>query len=181
LQPKQRCAKKKKGEYLILKQQDLYSGMEFRDINGITLAQPTNDSVLDRELLKELPKNIQSDMILGYLTLKYTQSNSVCFVYNNRVIGIGSGQQNRIDCIKIAGDKAQIWMMKHDLQINREKNIILVSDAFLPFVDNIDIALEYNVQYILQPGGSIRDNEISAECIKHQIDMVLTGQRIFTH
>ena len=172
---------KKKGEYLILKQQDLYSGMEFRDINGITLAQPTNDSVLDRELLKELPKNIQSDMILGYLTLKYTQSNSVCFVYNNRVIGIGSGQQNRIDCIKIAGDKAQIWMMKHDLQINREKNIILVSDAFLPFVDNIDIALEYNVQYILQPGGSIRDNEISAECIKHQIDMVLTGQRIFTH
>jgi len=173
--------KKKQGNYLILKQQELYSGMEFRDINGITLAQPTNDSVLNIELLKELPENIQSDMILGYITLKYTQSNCVCFVYNNRVIGIGSGQQNRLDCIKIAGEKANAWMIKHDLHISREKNITLVSDAFLPFVDNIDLAAEYNVQYILQPGGSIRDKEITAECIKRNIDMVLTNQRIFTH
>ena len=172
---------KKQGEYLILKQQTLYSGMEFRDINGITLAQPTNDSVLNRELLKDLPENIQNDMILGYITVKYTQSNCVCFVYNNKVIGIGAGQQNIIDCIKIAGDKAQIWMMKHKLHINREKNIILVSDAFLPFVDNIDIAAEYNVHYILQPGGSIRDNQICGECIKRNIDMVLTNQRNFTH
>jgi len=71
--------------------------------------------------------------------------------------------------------------MKHDLHMSREKNITLVSDAFLPFVDNIDLAAEYNVQYILQPGGSIRDNEISCECIKRKIDMVLTNQRIFTH
>jgi len=171
---------KKKGEYIILKQQVLHSGMEFRDINGVTLAQPTNDSVLDRELLKDLPENIQTDMILGYITMKYTQSNCVCFVYNNRVIGIGAGQQNILDCIKIGGDKAQIWLMKHNLHINREKNIILVSDAVLQFVDSIDIASEYNVQYILQPGGAIRDNEIAAECIKKNIDMVLINPQFFT-
>jgi len=171
---------KKKGEYIILKQQELYSSMEFRDINGVTLAQPTNDSVLDRELLKDLPENIQTDMILGYITMKYTQSNCACFVYNNRVIGIGAGQQNILDCIKIGGDKAQIWLTKHNLHINREKNIILVSDAVLQFVDSIDIASEYNVQYILQPGGAIRDNEIAAECIKQNIDMVLINPQFFT-
>lgn len=172
---------KKNGEYLILKQQKLYSGIEFRDVNGITLTQPTNDSILNKDLLKDLPVNIQNDMILGYITLKYTQSNSVCFVYNNKVIGIGAGQQNLIDCIKIAGDKSQIWMMKHNLHMNREKNIILVSDTFLSSIDNIDIAAEYNVNYILQPGGSIKDCEICGECIKQNIDMVLTNKRNYTH
>ena len=172
---------KNKGNYLIVKQQKIYSDIEFRDINKITLSQPTNNSVLDRELLKDLPENIQTDMILGYITLKYAQSCSVCFVYNNKIIGICSGQQNRLDCIKIAGDKAKLWFMKHQLYINLEKNIILVSDAVFSFVDTIDIASEYNVQYILQPGGSIRDNKIFAECIKQNIDMVLSKQRVFTH
>ena len=172
---------KNKNEYLIIKQQKISQDMEFRDINGISLYQPKNISILDKDLLKDLTENIQNNMILGFITLKYTQSSSACFVYNNKVIGICCGQQNMLDSIKIAGDKAQIWMMKHNLYINREKNIILVLDDMLQSIDTIDLASEYNVQYILQPGGSMRDNEIMSECIKQKIDMVLTNTKISTH
>ena len=95
--------KKKKGNYLILKQENIHNGIEFRDVNGVTLTQPTNDSILSRKKLSDVPINIQDDMILGYITLKYTQSNCVCYVYEGKVIGIGSGQQNRVDCVKLAG------------------------------------------------------------------------------
>ena len=176
--------KKKKGNYLILKQQNIHNGIEFRDVNGITLTQPTNDSILSRKKLVDVPINIQNDMILGYITLKYTQSNCVCYVYEGKVIGIGSGQQNRVDCVKLAGEKAKLWFnnnlfMPNHLQ--KIKNLVLVSDAFLPFADNIDVAAEYKVQYILQPGGSIRDQEVKDACEKYNIKMVCSGQRVFTH
>jgi len=175
---------KKKGNYLILKQQNIHNGIEFRDVNGVTLTQPTNDSILSREKLTNVPINIQNDMILGYITLKYTQSNCVCYVYEGKVIGIGSGQQNRVDCVKLAGEKAKLWfnnnlfMPNHLLKI---KNLVLVSDAFFPFADNIEVAAEYKVQYILQPGGSIRDQEVKDACEKYNIKMVCSGQRVFTH
>ena len=172
---------KNKNEYLILKQDKLSQDMEFRDINGISLYQSTNNLTLNKELLKDLTENIQLNMILGFISLKYTQSTSACFVFNNKVIGICCGQQNVLDCIKIAGDKAQIWMMKHNLYINHEKNIILVSDDMFQSIDAIKLASEYNVEYILQPGGSMRDNEILSECIKQKIDMVLTNTKICTH
>lgn len=172
---------KKKGKYLILKQQEILDGMEYRDINGVTLFQPTNNSILSRKKLKNIPFYIQSDMILGYITLKYTQSNCVCFVFKNKVIGIGSGQQNRVDCVKIAGNKAQNWMKRNNLNMLKEDNIVLISDAFFPFSDNIEKAAEYNVQYILQPGGSIRDSEVENACKKYNIKMVMSNQRVFTH
>ena len=172
---------KKNGNYLVIKQQQINTGMEFRDINGITLKQPTNNSYLPLNKLTSVPDNVQNSMILGYHTLKYTQSNCVCFVYENNVIGIGSGQQNRVDCVRIAGNKAKLWCEKQNLDINNINNIVLVSDAFFPFSDNIDVAAEYNTQYILQPGGSIRDNEIIDKCAKYNIKMVLSNQRVFTH
>ena len=168
---------KKKGNYLIVKQQKIIYEKEFRDVNGVTLVQPTNDS----EFIypnTDIPIDIQNDMTLGYTTLKYTQSNSVCFVLEGRVIGIGAGQQNRVDCVKIAGEKAKQWMKKHGRNTG---NLVLISDAFFPFADNIDVANEYGVKYILQPGGSIRDEEIHEACKKYDITMVLSGKRIFTH
>jgi len=176
--------KKKKGNYLILKQENIHNGIEFRDVNGVTLTQPTNDSILSRKKLVDVPINIQNDMILGYITLKYTQSNCVCYVYEGKVIGIGSGQQNRVDCVRLAGEKAKLWfnnnlfMPNHILKI---KNLVLVSDAFFPFADNIEVAAEYRVQYILQPGGSIRDKEVKDACEKYNIKMICSGQRVFTH
>ena len=173
--------KKKKGNYLILKQENIHNGIEFRDVNGVTLTQPTNDSILSRKKLSDVPINIQDDMILGYITLKYTQSNCVCYVYEGKVIGIGSGQQNRVDCVKLAGEKAKLWFKRQGIDVQRIENLILVSDAFFPFADNIEVAAEYRVQYILQPGGSIRDQEVKDACEKYNIKMICSGQRVFTH
>ena len=174
---------KKRGAYIILQQSELPTGMEYRDVNGVTLAQPSNMSVLNRDKILGVPdENIRNDMALGYITMKYTQSNSVCFVNKGRVIGIGAGQQNRVDCINIAGEKAKEWFMrKYDINIWAEENIVMVSDAFLPFADNVESAAEYNVKYILQPGGSIRDKEIRDACTKHSIVMVCSDLRAFTH
>ena len=172
---------KKKGNYLIIEQQIVNRGIEFRDINGITLMQPTNNSVLSRNKLESVSHEIQNSMMLGYHTLKYTQSNCVCFVYEDNVIGIGSGQQNRVDCVRIAGNKAKLWFDKKGLNIKEVDNIVLVSDAFFPFADNIDVAAEYNTQYILQPGGSIRDYDIISACEKYNMKIVMSNQRVFTH
>ena len=178
---------KKSGNYVIMKQQELVNKMEFRDVNGVTLVQPSNNEVLVLEELmnskqininQDIPDYVLKDMILGFITLKYTQSNCICFVYNGQVIGIGAGQQNRVDCIEIAGKKANDWLRRND---KTPQNITLVSDAFMPFADNVQKAHEYNVKYIAQPGGSMRDNEIEEECKKLNIGMIFTGKRVFTH
>jgi phosphoribosylaminoimidazolecarboxamide formyltransferase/IMP cyclohydrolase len=180
---------KKKGSYVILKQSFLPTEMQYRDVNGVTLVQPSNTSVLDVSdhllediiSLDKLP-SVKDDMILGYTTLKYTQSNCVCFVCGGKVIGIGAGQQNRVDCIKIAGDKAEEWVRRtHEMGISGINDIVLVSDAFLPFPDNVEVAAKYNVKYILQPGGSIRDEEVKESCKKYNITMIMSGLRTFTH
>ena len=86
-----------------------------------------------------------------------------------------------MDCIRLAGNKAQKWCNRHDLKIDDLNGIILVSDAFLPFVDNVEVAALFNTQYILQPGGSIRDTEIEVACQLHNIKMIYSGLRTFTH
>ena len=174
---------KKKGAYIILQQRELPTGMEYRDVNGVTFMQPSNMSVLSKEKLSEIKnESIRNDMILGYITMKYTQSNSICFVNNGKVIGIGAGQQNRVDCINIAGEKAKDWFIrKYEIDILAAKNIVMVSDAFLPFADNVETAAEYNVKYILQPGGSVRDDEIKEACVNNNIVMICSGLRAFTH
>ena len=173
---------KKNGKYLILQQSNLENGIQYRDINGITLVQPTNNSRLPREIFKNLPECIKNDMILGYITLKNTQSNSICIVCDGVVIGVGAGQQNRVDCIKIAGDKVNNYFDRHSNSIYADNSdLVLVSDAFLPFEDNVETAAKYNIQYILQPGGSIRDKEIEQCCEKYGITMIYSGLRAFTH
>jgi len=176
---------KKKGSYVILKQSFLPAGMQYRDVNGVTLVQPPNTSALDASdhLLEDVHSpSVKVDMILGFVALKYTQSNCVCFVCGGKVIGIGAGQQNRVDCIKIAGDKAEEWARRTlDMGISGMNDIVLASDAFLPFPDNVEVAAKYNVKYILQPGGSIRDEEVKEACKKYNITMIMSGLRTFTH
>lgn len=175
---------KKKGNYIVLKQTELIDGIEFRDINGTTLVQPSNNMYIypDELLSKGIVSDIQIiyDMILGFITLKYTQSNCICFVYKGNVIGIGAGQQNRVDCIKLAGEKSRQWFDRNNIS-SIDSEIVLVSDAFMPFSDNVEVAHEYNVKYILQPGGSIRDDEVLECCNKYNIKMILSDKRVFTH
>ncbi|MBR5217407.1 MAG: phosphoribosylaminoimidazolecarboxamide formyltransferase, partial [Oscillospiraceae bacterium] len=209
----------------------------------ITFEQGHNDFVINEELLsnivtdcKDLPQQAKIDMIVALITLKYTQSNSVCYVKDGQAIGVGAGQQSRIHCTRLAGDKADNWYMRQhpkvlglqfvegirrpdrdnaiDIYTSNEYEDILAdgvwqqtfavkpepltaeekkawiatqsgvtvgSDAFFPFGDNVERARKSGVQYIAEPGGSIRDDNVIATANKYGIVMAFTGMRLFHH
>ena len=181
--------KKKKGKYIILKGydinkriEDMCEEFEYRDHFGVTLFQSRDTSSLvdfENNRLKDLKSHKKIDALLGWITLKYTPSNSVNLVYNQQVIGIGAGQQNRVACIHIAGDKCREWEIRSTMIT--PNLYTLCSDGFLPFKDNIKAASGYNVDLIIQPGGSIRDETVKNEAERRGITMIYTGNRVFYH
>ena len=217
---------------------------EIKQVFGITFEQGRNNFKIDRELVtkqivtanKNLPESAIQDMIISLITLKYTQSNSVCFAHNGQAIGIGAGQQSRIHCTRLAGSKADNWFLRQservlnlpfldsvgrpdrnnviDLYISDEcedllvdgvwqkyfsvkpqlftkqdkkeilskiKGVTLGSDAFFPFSDNIDRAVKSGVSYVVQPGGSVRDDIVIKACDDNDMIMSFTGMRLFHH
>ena len=217
---------------------------EIKQVFGITFEQGRNNFKIDRELVtkqivtanKDLPESAIQDMIISLITLKYTQSNSVCFAHNGQAIGIGAGQQSRIHCTRLAGSKADNWFLRQservlnlpfldsvgrpdrnnviDLYISDEcedllvdgvwqkyfsvkpqlftkedkkqilskiKGVTLGSDAFFPFSDNIDRAVKSGVSYVVQPGGSVRDDIVIKACDDNDMIMSFTGMRLFHH
>ncbi len=236
---------KKKGNYNIIKIAADYNPqkIERKEVFGVTFEQGRNDLPLTGELLgdivtknKALSDEAKNDMLVALITLKYTQSNSVCYVKDGQAIGIGAGQQSRIHCTRLAGSKADNWYLRQspkvlglpfkegigradmdnaiDLYIGEfyediladgewervftkrpevftdsEKKewlagntgVTLGSDAFFPFGDNIERAAKSGVKYIVQPGGSIRDDQVIETCDKHDMVMCFTGVRLFHH
>ena len=236
---------KRKGGYNVVKIDPDYvpKPIEQRDIFGIRFEQGYNDYEINESLLnnivtdnRELPESAKHDMILSLITLKYTQSNSVCYVKDGQAIGIGAGQQSRIHCTRLAGNKADIWYLRqHEKVLNlpfrkdirradRDNTIdvyisddyldvladgewekyfttkpdpltrpekrawldtlsgvSLGSDAFFPFGDNIERAHRSGVQYIAEPGGSIRDDNVIETCDKYDMVLAFTGIRLFHH
>ncbi len=236
---------KKKGAYAIIEIDPDYEPepIEHKDVFGITFEQGRNDIEINENTLgevvtenKNIPDSAKRDLMIALITLKYTQSNSVCYVKDGQAIGIGAGQQSRIHCTRLAGTKADNWLLRQcpkvlNLQFldgikraNRDNAIdnyigdeymdvlaegewqkifkvkpeifteeekrawldtmddaALGSDAFFPFSDNIERARKSGVKYIIQPGGSIRDNEVIECCNKHNIAMVFNGIRLFHH
>ncbi len=235
---------KKGGKYVILRIDPTYepAPTETRQVFGITLEQRRNDRPVSREDLrnivtrnKDLPENAIRDMMVAWITLKYTQSNSVCFVVEGQVIGVGAGQQSRVHCVRLAGMKADLWRLRQhpavlslkfrpeikrpdrdnaidqylrDDVTPREKaawneifaeiprplpseekrqwlrnmnGVVLGSDAFFPFRDSIDRAAASGVRYVLQPGGSARDDEVIQACDEYGMVMVFSGMRLFHH
>ena len=236
---------KKKGNYNVVKIDPDYvpAPDEHRDIFGITFEQGYNDLGITREMFqnivtdaKELPEEAIRDLLIAQITLKYTQSNSVCYVKDGQTIGVGAGQQSRIHCTRLAGNKANNWWLRQhpkvlglqfvdgirrpdrdnaiDIYTSDEYEDILAdgvwqntfktkpevlspeekkewisklsgvsvgSDAFFPFGDNVERAHKSGVQYIVQPGGSIRDDHVIATCNKYGIVMAFTGIRLFHH
>ena len=236
---------KKKGGYNVVQIDPNYepSPIELRHIYGITFQQGYNNFEINEALLenivteaKELPQAAKNDLLLSLITLKYTQSNSVCYVKNGQTIGVGAGQQSRIHCTRLAGSKADTWMLRQhpkvlalqfvdgirrpnrdnaiDIYISDEYEDILAegvwqetfkvkpevltaeekkawiaqlsgvsvgSDAFFPFGDNVERARKSGVEYIAQPGGSIRDDNVIDTCNKYGIVMAFTGMRLFHH
>lgn len=237
--------KKKKGNYCIIEMDYDYvpEDIEVRNIYGITFEQMRNKEKIQAELLyknivtnnKEITEEAKRDMLLAMITLKYTQSNSVCFALDGQVIGVGAGQQSRIHCTRLAASKADIWYLRQhpavqnlpfkegtsqpdkdnlidqylrddvtpmemkewsrvlekmperlskeekDAWLSNLKGVTLGSDAFFPFRDNIDRAAQSGVKYIVQPGGSIRDDIVIEACNEYDMVMSCTGLRLFHH
>ncbi len=157
---------KKKGAYNIVKIDSNYvpAPQETKQVFGITFEQGRNNFVINRELLsnvvtanKEMPEEAVRDLIISLITLKYTQSNSVCYAYDGQAIGVGAGQQSRIHCTRLAGTKADTWML-------RQHDKVLA----LPFLDTL--------------GRADRDNVIDGYINKNEEDVCADGvwQRYFT-
>ncbi len=236
---------KRGGRYTVIQIDPAYEpdAIERREIFGITFEQGHNNLKIDADMLsnivtenKELTEQAKLDMIVSLITLKYTQSNSVCYVKNGQTIGVGAGQQSRIHCTRLAGNKADNWCLRHhpkvlglqfvdgirrpdrdnaiDVYISDEYEDVLAdgvwetkfkvrpepltveekkawiatqsgvtvgSDAFFPFGDNVERAKKSGVAYIVQPGGSIRDDHVIETCNKYGIVMSFTGIRLFHH
>jgi len=157
---------KKKGAYCLIAIDPNYvpAEKETKDVFGISFEQGHNFSKIDAELLgnvvtakKELPEQAKIDMIVSLITLKYTQSNSVCFVKNGQAIGVGAGQQSRVHCTRLAGDKADKWWLRQHPKV-----------LALPFLPNI--------------GRPDRDNAIDAYTSDACAELLKDGdwERLFT-
>ena len=236
---------KKKGNYCVIKIDENYrpAPLEHKQVFGITFEQGRQELPIDDELLsnvvtenKEIPEAAKRDLKIALITLKYTQSNSVCFVKDGQAIGVGAGQQSRVHCTRLAGQKADNWFLRQcpkvlDLQfvdgirradrdnaidvyigeeymdvladgawekifkvkpevftreekrawLDQMKGVTLGSDAFFPFSDNIKRAHKSGVEYIAEPGGSVRDDAVIECCNKYNMAMAFTGIRLFHH
>ena len=130
---------------------------EHKDVFGITFEQGRNDLVIDKDMLtnivsenKDLPENAKIDMIVALITLKYTQSNSVCYVKDGQAIGVGAGQQSRIHCTRLAGQKADNWYLRQHPKVLA---LQFVDDIRRPDRDNaIDVYTSDEYEDVLADG-----------------------------
>ena len=172
--------KKKKSKYIILKAQfdtSWNTDVQTRSLYGTELLQ-TRHNVFLNNITHPYVDSIK----LGFNTCKYTQSNSIVIVYENKCIGICAGQQNRVGSIEIAGKKLNNYIEKYKLKDKIDYNkLVLVSDSFLPFKDNIDIAAKYNIKTIVSQRGSIRDEEVINYAKTLDIEFITFNERLFLH
>ncbi|MDO4176034.1 MAG: phosphoribosylaminoimidazolecarboxamide formyltransferase [Bacillota bacterium] len=238
-------SKKKNGNYNVIQIDPDYEAaeQETRQVFGVNFEQTHNSIRIDKSLMenivtanKDLPEDKKDDLILAMIALKYTQSNSVCFAKDGQCIGIGAGQQSRIHCTRLAGDKADTWYLRmHDKVLNlpfkdklpravrdnaidgyineyeedvcaegnwqkyfscrpepltkeekraflnEQTGAVLASDAFFPFGDSIERAALSGVEYVVEPGGSVRDDDVIQAADKYGMVMVFNGVRLFHH
>lgn len=155
--------------------------LEMKRIGGGLLIQTADDFMIEEKspelkvvtVKKPTPKEIQ-DMVFAMRVAKFVKSNAIVFCKDQMTLGIGAGQMSRVDSVKIAASKA----MDEHFQL---KNSVVASDAFFPFRDGLDILAEVGATAVIQPGGSVRDEEVIAAANEHKITMVFTGHRHFRH
>ncbi len=160
-------------------QQPSQDALEIRSVTGGLLAQTRDLSMVSEEQLRVVttraPDKAQlSDLALAWRVAKFVKSNAIVFVKDGATIGVGAGQMSRVYSTRVAAMKA------HDQKLD-VRGSVMASDAFFPFRDGIDVAVEFGVVAVIQPGGSKRDDEIIAAANEHGIAMVYTGMRHFRH
>jgi phosphoribosylaminoimidazolecarboxamide formyltransferase / IMP cyclohydrolase len=175
-------AAKKRGRFLVLEADPAFQPAreEVREVYGVRLTQERDALPLTLDLLDpELPEMAARDLLLGLIVARYTQSNTVVMVKDGMSIGIGAGQQSRIDCTRLAGEKASLWWSRRSA--DPLTGVSMVSDGAIPFVDNITEAHRHGVRYLAEPGGSIRSGEVAAACAELGVRLSQTGVRLFRH
>ena len=236
---------KKGGKFIVLEAtKDYDPGMiEYREVYGMVFSQKRNDIIITKDHMKEIctaQKDVVTDavvrdMIVASICIKYTQSNSVGFAKDGMMVGVGAGQQSRVDCVKLAGNKVKTWYLRQHTKVlglkfkagvkrqdrvnarvryiegdftpeekirwvaqfeevpepltTSEKDefmkaatgITISSDAFFPFRDSIDHASKFGVSYVVQPGGSVQDPQVTSACEEYGMAMCVTGVRLFHH
>ncbi|MFZ5822096.1 MAG: phosphoribosylaminoimidazolecarboxamide formyltransferase [Chloroflexota bacterium] len=235
---------KKGGKYTVVQIDPAFEppAAETRQVFGVAFEQRRHDRPVTPDdftnivtAKKDLPPAALRDLTLAWITLKYTQSNSVCFVADGQAIGIGAGQQSRIHCVRLAGQKADLWYLRQhpavlnlpfkpglkrpdrdnaidqflrdDVKPNEKANwgeifvrtpeqlppdekrkwlsgldsVALGSDAFFPFRDSLDRAAASGVKYVLEPGGSARDEDVIRAADEYGMTMIFSGVRLFHH
>ena len=120
---------------------------------------------------EEPSRKLYEDLEFAWKVVKHVKSNAIVIVKDRSLVGMGTGQPNRVNSVKLAMNQAQ----------EKTKGAILASDAFFPFADNVEVAAKAGISVIIQPGGSINDEKVIAEAKKHKMTMVFTGVRHFKH
>jgi phosphoribosylaminoimidazolecarboxamide formyltransferase/IMP cyclohydrolase len=175
-------AAKKRGTYLVLEADAEFEPPveEVREVYGVRLTQTRDALPLPPDLLADgVPDAAARDLLLGLIVARYTQSNTVVFVKDGMTVGVGAGQQSRVDCTRLAGEKARLWWSRRSEE--PLTGVSMVSDGALPFTDNVEEARRYGVAHIAEPGGSIRSPEVAAACAAAGITWSATGVRLFRH
>ncbi|MET8652395.1 phosphoribosylaminoimidazolecarboxamide formyltransferase [Nocardia aurea] len=237
-----KLARKKKGRFLVLEIDPAYRppSTEIRTVFGVAIEQDRDDRPITADLLdavdgSALTAASTTDALLGMITARFTQSNTVVFVRDGMTVGVGAGQQSRVDCTQLAGAKARTWWTRrhhsirslalpadlprqqrlnwqialaagtltatqHDelahlllrsgvaiedlepaTRSHRLSGLTMVSDGYLPFRDNVDVAAEHGVAVIVEPAGALHGDTIVRACREHDIALVRTNRRMFHH
>jgi phosphoribosylaminoimidazolecarboxamide formyltransferase/IMP cyclohydrolase len=155
------------------------TGFDFKKVSGGLLVQTSDTGVITEADLKVVTKKAPTqaqiqDMLFAWTVVKYVKSNAIIFCKDNMTIGVGAGQMSRVYSTKIAAIKAA----DEGLEVSGS---VMASDAFFPFRDGIDAAAETGISAIIQPGGSMRDEEVIEAANEHGLAMVFTGMRHFRH
>ena len=152
---------------------------DYKRVAGGMLLQDRDDGLVTQEQLKVVTRREPSeheirDLLFAWKAAKFVKSNAIVFAKDQMTIGIGAGQMSRVYSTRIAAIKA----VDHGLSV---KGSVMASDAFFPFRDGIDSAAEHGITAVIQPGGSMRDEEVIAAADAHDLAMVFTGMRHFRH
>ncbi len=155
------------------------NSLEYKQISGGFLAQNKDSLIITVKDLKVVTEKQPSEseiraLLFAWKVCKHVKSNAIIFANETQTVGVGAGQMNRVDSVRIAAIRAE----KTELEL---KNTVLASDAFFPFRDNVDEAAKFGISAIIQPGGSVKDEEVIQAANEHNLAMVFTGARHFKH
>ncbi|MCR9091947.1 MAG: bifunctional phosphoribosylaminoimidazolecarboxamide formyltransferase/IMP cyclohydrolase, partial [Proteobacteria bacterium] len=150
-----------------------------QSVSGGLLVQDSDHGVVTAEQLRTVSNRVPdaatiADLLFAWRVAKYVKSNAIVYARDGQTIGVGAGQMSRVYSARIAGIKAA----DEGLQV---EGAVMASDAFFPFRDGIDAAAKAGIRAIIQPGGSMRDEEVITAANEHDIAMVFTGMRHFRH